>query len=81
MKKTIVGELIQLIQMINPQKSENLHSYTELLKNGILDSLSLVKLSFLIEDKFNIQINLEEASSGIFSNIENLSNFIMDKKK
>jgi acyl carrier protein len=54
---TMEEEIITLIKQINP--FDEIQESTELVRTGILTSVALFELVYLLEDKFNIDISEE----------------------
>ncbi len=53
---------------------------TQLIKSGILDSLSLLKLVFFLEQKFSISVGMEDVVPQNFDTIDTISAFVQSKK-
>ncbi len=69
-----------LIKKTGQKGFKNL-SKKNLINDGILDSLDVVTLSFLIKKKFNIDIKMNEKNIKIFNSYELLLNKIKSKYK
>ncbi len=63
------------------QKGFKSLSKKNLINDGILDSLDIVTLSFLIKKKFNIDIKMNEKNIKIFNSYELLLNKIKSRYK
>jgi acyl carrier protein len=53
---------------------------TQLIDSGILDSLSLLKLVFFLEEKFSINVGMEEVVPQNFETIDTITTFVRTKK-
>ena len=71
------NDIIQLIRSLNPsaQVSEN----TQLLKEGILDSLSIMNLAIQIKEQFHIEINIFDITPENFATAEAIAELINRK--
>lgn len=59
---------------------EDIQEDISLYEDGIgLDSINIVNLIVLIEDRFNIEFGDQEINTSMFSNINNLAAFIHKK--
>ena len=58
-----------------------LESDTKLLESGILNSLSLLKLVFFLEENFGVTIDPEELIPENFETIAAICNFVGAKKR
>jgi len=67
--------IIALIHEIRPY--EEVMEDTELIKSGIVDSLSLVNLIVLLEEHFGIEINDEEVVAENFSSIAAIEHLVI----
>lgn len=52
-----------------------------LISGGLIDSFSLVDLSMLIEDVFEVIIDDTELNSDVFDSIDQLANLILSRSK
>ena len=52
-----------------------------LISSGLIDSFSLVDLSMLIEEIFNIRIDDTELNSDVFDSLDQLANLILSRVK
>jgi acyl carrier protein len=57
-----------------------LQNDVSLLKGGILDSLSLLKLVMFIEERFRITVNDEELTPDNFETIDKICSFLQSKR-
>lgn len=83
MKTDIENKIVEFFSttLISKDKQDWDNS-TDLMENGILDSLSLVKLMVFIEDEFNISLD-EYLSFEYFRSINSIAEVVkqeMDKK-
>jgi acyl carrier protein len=63
----IENEIIKLIHEINP--FEEIQADTELIKSGILTSMALFELIYLLENEFDIEIPEEQFVPENFSSV------------
>lgn len=68
----------EILLEINPYNE--IEDQTDLIDEGILDSLSLVYIVTRIEEKYNIKINEELITPDNFRNIEKIS-YVIEKSK
>jgi acyl carrier protein len=54
--------------------------YNDLLSEGIIDSLGMMKLIRFIEDKFDLKVRPEDMTIENFTSIETISNYIQGRK-
>jgi acyl carrier protein len=74
-----------LIQYINDQFTEDetedpVGLMDDLLSEGIIDSLGMMKLIRFIEDKFDLKVRPEDMTIENFTSIETISNYIQGRK-
>lgn len=70
-------DILNLLKKISKKKTITLKS--NLIKDKILDSLDLINLVFMIEDKFKIKFNDQELNDKNFRNISSLLKLINNK--
>jgi len=70
-------EILNLLKKISKKKIITLKS--NLIKDKILDSLDLINLVFIIEDKYKIKFNDQELNDKNFRNIPTLLKLINNK--
>jgi acyl carrier protein len=81
----MVPELMQLeADLVQFLQSRRLHrkqitSRTDLLDEGLLDSLLLVDLIFQIEDRYGVRFESEHVSSDNFRTVYAIANLVMDQ--
>lgn len=71
-------ELIKLLQEIRPDV--DFETETELVDDGILDSMDIVSIISEIDDRFGVQIRITELDPDNFNSAENLLNLIEQLK-
>ena len=49
---------------------------TDLIKLGVLDSFSMIKLISFIEDEFNLKVDMEELNPGNFNSVDTIVSMI-----
>ena len=52
---------------------------TQLIKSGILDSLSLLKLVFFLEQRFSIKVGMEDVVPENFATIDTICSYVRSK--
>ena len=52
---------------------------TNLMEQGYLDSLSFVKMLSLLENEFEIQIEMDELDFEYFKNVNGITTFVQNK--
>ena len=68
-----------LEQIITDQKQVNLEKSTNLIDEGIIDSLGIMKLLTFIEETFGIQISDDELVPENFETIEAICTMVAEK--
>lgn len=76
-RQTIRGWLLS--EVLPGEEPGNLSDDLNLRDAGVLDSLSTVQLVDLLEDRFGIEIGVEEANIGNFATINQLVEYISGK--
>lgn len=71
-------ELIKLLQEIRPDV--DFEKETELVDDGILDSMDIVSIISEIDDRFGVQIRITELDPDNFNSAENLWSLINQLK-
>lgn len=61
-----------------PEKK--IKSDESIIESGLIDSFSLVDLSMLIEDMFDVRIDDTELNSDTFDTLEQLADLILSRK-
>lgn len=74
-----------LIEYINDQFIDDETEYSvglqdDLLSEGIIDSLGMMKLIRFIEGKFDLKVRPEDMTIENFTSIETISNYIQARK-
>lgn len=77
MNKITEKDLLGILKNISKTKKISLSS--NLIKDKILDSLDLINLVFLIEDKFKIKLNDQELHDKNFKDVRTLVKLINKK--
>jgi len=78
MNKTDICKLIYDI-LNDVQDCDNIGNDTLLMKEGILDSMSILHLIYELEEKFKISIPLEDVIEENFKTIDAISDFILTR--
>jgi len=69
-----------LDELLPDAKSANLRDDTPLRTSGLLDSMGLLRLVSLVEEKFGIEVSAYEASIENFDKIDDIAAFIRRKQ-
>ncbi|MBD5310875.1 MAG: acyl carrier protein [Bacteroides sp.] len=72
-------ELLNLLKDIRPDV--DFENETELIDDGILDSMDVVSIISAIDDVFDVQIRITELDPENFNSVENLWALIQSLKK
>lgn len=72
-------ELLNLLKEVRPDV--DFENETELIDDGILDSMDVVSIISSIDDVFGVQIRITELDPENFNSVENLWNLIQSLKK
>ena len=76
----VVGEITQIIQeLARVRRIAEVRPRDNLLAQGIVDSLAIVKLMLFLEERFPIRISDEDIVPENFRDIESLSRFVQSK--
>lgn len=76
----IVGEITQIIrQLARARRIAEIRPRDNLLAQGIVDSLAIVKLTLCLEERFPIRVTDEDIVPENFRDIESLSRFVQSK--
>jgi acyl carrier protein len=67
-------------ELVTRREQLPIQNDTELLKSGILDSLSVLKLVFFVEQRFGITVNPDEVVPQNFNTISAICNFLHNTK-
>ena len=79
-KRKIISKLQSRIakDILNiPEKTITIEE--PLISSGLIDSFSLVDLSILIEDEFNVRVDDTELNSDVFDSIDQLADLIRSR--
>ncbi len=77
MNKITGKDLINILKNIS--KTKNISLSSNLIKDKILDSLDLINLVFLIEDKYKIKLNDQDLNDKNFKDVQTLVKLINKK--
>ena len=66
-------------QIIKGQKEIDLHQSTNLIEEGIIDSLGIMKLLTFIEESYNLQISDEELLPENFESLQAICAMVENK--
>jgi acyl carrier protein len=77
-KKVLLEEFIKE-KIINSHKQVDLKNSTNLIEEGIIDSLGIMKLLSFIEETFKIQITDEELMPENFETVDSIYQMIANK--
>jgi acyl carrier protein len=69
-----------LSELLPPERLANLRDDTPLRTSGILDSMGLLRLVGLVEEKFGIEVSAYEAGIENFDRIDDIAAFIQRKQ-
>lgn len=72
-------ELLNLLKEVRPDV--DFENETELIDDGILDSMDVVSIISSIDDVFGVQIRITELDPENFNSVENLWSLIQSLKK
>jgi len=77
---SVVGEITQIIQQLaRVRRIAEVRPRDNLLAQGVVDSLAIVKLTLFLEERFPIRITDEDIVPENFRDIESLSRFVQSK--
>jgi acyl carrier protein len=76
----IVGEITRIVQeLARVRRIAEVQPRDNLLAQGVVDSLAIVKLMLFLEERFPIRISDEDIVPENFRDIESLSRFVQSK--
>lgn len=76
----VVGEITRIIQQLaRVRRIAEVRPRDNLLAQGVVDSLAIVKLTLFLEERFPIRITDEDIVPENFRDIESLSRFVQSK--
>jgi acyl carrier protein len=70
-----------LVEFLPGEKASNLKDDTMLRTNGILDSVSVLRLVTFIEEHYGIEVEAHETGVENFDSIERIASFVRSKKE
>jgi acyl carrier protein len=77
---SIVGQITQIIQQLaRVRHIAEVRPRDNLLAQGVVDSLAIVKLTLFLQERFPIRISDEDIVPENFRDIESLSRFVQSK--
>lgn len=76
----IAGEITQIVQQLaRVRRIAEVRPRDNLLAQGVVDSLAIVKLILFLEERFPIRVTDEDVVPENFRDIESLSRFVQSK--
>ncbi len=76
----VVGEITRIVQeLARVRRIAEVRPRDNLLAQGVVDSLAIVKLMLFLEERFPIRISDEDIVPENFRDIESLSRFVQSK--
>lgn len=76
----VVEEITRIIQeLARARRIAEVRPRDNLLAQGVVDSLAIVKLTLVLEERFPIRITDEDVVPENFRDIESLSRFVQSK--
>jgi acyl carrier protein len=76
----VVAEITRIVQeLARVRRIAEIRPRDNLLAQGVVDSLAIVKLMLLLEERFPIRITDEDIVPENFRDIESLSRFVQSK--
>ena len=77
MDKEMVADIIQFIrEEYLEDESVEISASTPLISSGIVDSFSMVSLKMYLEDKYDIRMSDDEASTDAFDTVTSICNLV-----
>lgn len=77
MKETPSGRIDELFTLFRESLNVEVPSeHTDLLEEGLLDSLSLVELLVQLEEKFEVTVSIEDLEIDDFRSIRRITRFL-----
>lgn len=74
-RSKIESDILQFVQARCPQHS-GLTADTDLLDEGLLDSLLLVDLIFGLEERYDVRLGGDQVSPGNFRNVKTIADLV-----
>jgi acyl carrier protein len=68
-----------LTELLPGERAENLLDDLNLYDAGILDSLSILRLVDMLEDRFDIEVDVGEAGPANFATVDRLVRYLVGK--
>lgn len=75
----MIEKIIEMIRDINPY--EQIDEASELVKSGILDSLSILSLVTQLEDEFEIEIPEDAVTAKKFATVADIVRLVKESRK
>ncbi|AUX21557.1 uncharacterized protein SOCEGT47_020430 [Sorangium cellulosum] len=69
-----------LTHVLPGESPANLRDDTPLRSNGILDSISTLRLIQFVEAQFEIEVSIGDANSSSFNSIDSIAAYVVAKK-
>ena len=80
MDKAMVADIIQFVrEEYLEDESVEITATTPLISSGIVDSFSMVSLKMYLEDKYDIKMTDEEASTEAFDTVTSIMELVKRK--
>jgi acyl carrier protein len=77
MNNEMIAEIIQFVrEEYLEDESVEINVDTPLISSGIVDSFSMVSLKMYLEDKYDIRMTDEEASTEAFDTVKSICNLV-----
>jgi D-alanine--poly(phosphoribitol) ligase subunit 2 len=68
-----------LTELLPGEQAENLPDDLDLYEAGILDSLSILRLVDMLEDRFDIEVDVGEAGRANFATVDRVVRYLVGK--
>ena len=76
----VAGEITQIVQQLaSARRIAEVRPRDNLLAQGVVDSLAIVKLTLVLEERFPIRVEDEDVVPENFRDIESLCRFVQSK--
>ncbi len=76
----VVAEITQIIQQLaRVRRIAEIRPRDNLLAQGVIDSLAIMKLTLCLEERFPIRVTDEDIVPENFRDVESLSRFVQSK--
>lgn len=73
--------IIQILEEITGENNLNINDNTDLLEEGIIDSLAFVELTTILEEEFEIEIQPTLVPLDTWRSIEKITKLVKELKK